>query len=434
MRVTHRVRPTFVSAFAITIVITALAYTAAIGADFSAQLAGEGTLFRERPIHEGQLQLLREDQPDIAPAFVYPALIGEAEFDAALTTNTHIDLHTVLRYDHYDSRRRLLDLPEAKISYSQGNIKARLGFDTETWGVMEYVNTTDVINQNDILDSFLSKRKLGQPMLALTWLSPFGTWDAYALTFFRPMPLPGVKGRFSPGLRISETPLYGSDAEQYQAEAALRGSGQIGPIDISVHYFHGYEREPRFQLQLDEEGPYLRPEYRMSHQGGADALWVLGDWIFKTENAFRLYEDGGKTCYAASAGLERSLPGFLNLLGLANLTGTDASSLPAWDATWYLEYLYDTREASLVLPFTHNLFTGIRIAFNDTRASEATVSFIHDFETKEPALVTGEWSMRPFERFKILLGGTWLLPPSADSPFAPLMQDSHVRLKTTLYW
>jgi hypothetical protein len=406
----------------------------AFGADFSTHLAGEATLFREPPAHAAQLQLSREEQPDIAPAFVYPALLGEAEFNAAPTATTTFALHGVLRYDHYDSRRRLLDLPEAKIGYAQGQFRARLGFDIESWGVMEYVNTSDVINQNDILDGFLSKRKLGQPMLALTWITPFGTWDAYALSFFRPMPLPGVKGRFSPGLRTSESPLYGSDVGRYQTEAALRTTGQVGPVDFSFHYFHGYEREPRFLLRLDGDGPYLRPEYRMLHQGGADALWVAGDWIFKTENAVRMYEDGGKTCYAGSVGLERSFPGIMNLLGLGQIPAlSEWADLP-WEVTGYLEYLYDTREASLVLPFTDNFFAGMRLAFNDAQASEVTLSLIHDFHRSEVAVIMGEMSMRPLERLKILLGGAWLLPPASDSPFAPLAQDSHARAKVLLYW
>jgi hypothetical protein len=393
--------------------------TLAFQFDGSAQGSSEAVLFPERPAFAEQKRLSKEEQPEISPAFVYPALMGEAEFTATLTQALSLSIHPALRFDYYDRRRNLIDLPEAKLTYAQGSLRVRLGFDTESWGVMEYVNTTDVINQNDILDSFLSKRKLGQPMAAATWMLPLGTVDVYVLGIFRPMPFPGAKGRLGPGIRIDSSPLYQSDAERLQAEAAMRGAGQVGPIDFSVSYFHGYEREPRFQLGFDALGPWVRPEYRMSHQGGADAIWVTGNWIFKTENAMRIYEDGGKTRYAWSAGLERGFAGWRG---------------QAWDATVYLEYLQDTREPNLILPFTHHLFAGMRVALNDAMASEATVSWIQPVQADDSMVSMGDLSIRPRDRLKIQLGGAWVISPANDSPLASLARDSHVRLKTTLYY
>jgi hypothetical protein len=346
-------------------------------------------------------------------------LLGEAEFKAVPYEGWTLTARPYLRYDRYDRRRDLIDLPEAKLAYARGPVRARLGFETETWGVMEYVNTTDVLNQNDILDGFLSKRKLGQPMAAASWITGAGTLDAYALAFLRPMPFPGPKGRLRPGLRIARSPDYGSDAGRFHPEGALRYSGHAGPLDLSASWFHGYEREPRFALGLDADGPLLVPEYRLSHQVGGDAVWVAGDWILKTEDAVRLYEDGGRTRYAYTLGVER---------GIASPFG-----LP-WDLSLYAEYLRDTRDPSLVLPFTDDLFTGLRIACNDRHATEAVLSYVQDTGAGESAVLLGEASLRLFDRLKLTLTGSWLIRPELASPLAPLRQDSHARARAYFYF
>jgi hypothetical protein len=412
--------------------------------DASAQFAAEAMVFREKASYIKQLELSNEEQPDIAPAFIYPAIFGEAQFKAAPTPNLSLTLHGIGRFEPYDKRRRLLDLPVAKIAWGSPSFRTLIGYDIVSWGVMEYVNTTDVLNQNDILEHFLSKRKLGQPMVSFRSITALGTWEAYALSFFRPMPLPGEESRFSPGFWISENPIYGSDAEQYQIEGAIHTSGRAGPLDYSAHYFHGYEREPRFHISSDknelvqftgnEDGPYLIPEYRLSHQMGGDALWITGDWIFKTENAFRLYEDGGHSCFSTSFGLERNFTAFTSLLGLENTPMLASLANLPWDATWYLEYLFDTRDASLILPFTNHLFSGLRLSINDAHGSEATLSYIHDFETEIPAAVLGGFHFRAMENFKIELNGVWILPPRSLSPFKPIEQDSHGRIRLILYW
>jgi hypothetical protein len=155
------------------------------------------------------------------------------------------------------------------------------------------------------------------------------------------------------------------------------------------------------------------------HQIGADALWVLGDWILKTEDALRIDAESTRREYAWTVGLERGLAGFMGL---------------PWDVTWYLEYLHDTRYASLVRPFTNDVFTGLRLALNDVRASQATVSFIQDTELGEPAVLTGEVSARPYDRLKLELGGAWVIRASGESPLAPLAQDSHVRARISVYY
>jgi hypothetical protein len=67
-------------------------------------------------------------------------------------------------------------------------------------------------------------------------------------------------------------------------------------------------------------------------------------------------------------------------------------------------------------------------------ASEATVSWIQPVQADDSMVSMGDLSIRPRDRLKIQLGGAWVINPANESPLASLARDSHVRLKTTLYY
>ena len=107
-----------------------------------------------------------------------------------------------LRYDTTDRGRSTFDLRELKISGGGQRWRFKAGYDVEFWGVMEFVNAVNVLNQSDITDDFLSKRKLGSPMADVTLTGRLGTIDVYALTGFRPMRFPNTAGRLRPALPV----------------------------------------------------------------------------------------------------------------------------------------------------------------------------------------------------------------------------------------
>lgn len=398
--------------------------------ELSASLTAEGILFRERAAYPEQRELAARRQPDFDPAFLYPSLAAESRLAWSPFPQANFAFAPLTRYDRYDRARTAFDVRELKLSAQAGDTRLRIGMDSESWGVMDFVNVTDFASQRDNLDAFLSKKKLAQLQAAAEFPAPYGygRLQVLAQTFFRPMEFPGPDGRLRPPLPIRvEEATYGSDLERWRPEGGFRYSASLGQVDVNLTGFHGYAREPEMRLGLSAGGPFLRPHYGLMNQAGMDAVSVVGDWVLRTECALRGGfrerdgDDGTEpdASYAASFGAERTLPGILGR---------------TWDLTLISEYLIDTRAKSLVTPFTHSLFAGARLTLNDSRSTEATGYYAHDWEADEPALFVSELSSRLWERLKASIGGVWIIDPGPASPFRFLAQDSHITGRISFYY
>jgi len=133
----------------------------------SGDLSGEVRTFVDGPLLPGEKSTTAQ-----------PGFSGEVKFDAQnVLDRFDVTLNPYYRYDAVDSGRSIFDLHTAKIATHGNRWRFKAGYDVEFWGVMEFVNPVNVINQRDLTDDVVGKRRLGQPMADVTVLGKWGTLD-----------------------------------------------------------------------------------------------------------------------------------------------------------------------------------------------------------------------------------------------------------------
>ena len=183
----------------------------------SGGLSGEIRAFPERPPRAEQ---------DVQAA--QPAFTGEARLEAQGPRKRFmVTFNPYVRYDAVDGQRSVFDLHELKVSAGGQRWHVKAGYDVEFWGVMEVVNPVNVLNQTDVTEDFLTKRKLGQPMVDYTLLGNFGTVDFYVLSGFQPMRFPTATARLSPAVPIYQDEViygWGGAAPRWRARSGISGT------------------------------------------------------------------------------------------------------------------------------------------------------------------------------------------------------------------
>jgi hypothetical protein len=353
-------------------------------------------------------------------ARVQPALTAEVKLALRRLTD-HLDcvVNPFGRYDPIDAGRRLLDPYITKCQIEWAGISLKVGYDVEFWGVMEFVNPVNVINQRDLVDDLVSKRRLGQPMASLSLPTDWGTLDVYLLTAFRPLRLSSIEGRLRPAIPIDESAVsYQPSAGRFTPEVALRMSRGFEALAVGLSYFYGHARDPDFLVALSPEGrPYVYPSYDLRQQLGLDLQLTMGGLILKSEDVLRLDAAGKYQSHAVAFGAEYELG--------ASFKARQSISL-------LVEYDFDSRSASLVLPFTHDAFAGVRLGFNDQRSTEVTAWTGYSLRDRAMQLMVVDVSMRILDELKATV--SWRQIVAASGPFADVARDDHLSLRLAGYW
>jgi hypothetical protein len=266
------------------------------------------------------------------------------------------------RLDAQDDNRTHADLREGYYRYvSDSDWTLLIGAAKVFWGTVESRHLVDVINQTDGVEDIDEEDKLGQPMVKLSLLKDWGQLDLFVLPGFRTRTFPGPEGRLRFALPIdTENPIFERNARRGAVDYAARYSNFFGNWDVGVSAFHGTSREPRFTIA--PTGAALLPVYDRITQGSLDVQYTAGAWLWKGEAIVRGGQ--GKTFFAGVAGFEYTVYQIFD---------------KPWDLGLLAEYLYDGRDDGFVVetfgltteaPFTafqNDVFTGARLAFNDTQ-------------------------------------------------------------------
>jgi hypothetical protein len=367
-------------------------------------VSAEARAFPERPAAVDQ---------DLTAA--QPTFTGEVKIEAArLPKGLAATFNPYLRYDTVDRGRTLFDLHELKISGGGQRWRFKVGYDVEFWGVMEFVNPVNVLNQSDVTDDFLGKRKLGTPMADVTLTGKLGTLDVYALTGFRPMRFPRQAGRLRPPLPIDDEGVgYVSGRGRTQLEGAVRYFRNIRHVYVGVSHFYGYSREPEVSLDFTAQGlPFLAATYGLEHQTGLELQVTFGNMILKSEDVVRSDARTGRRTAALSLGAEYDIGALLSSGRTVTLFG---------------EYYHDTRPQSLIVPFRNDVFAGVRIGVNDRRSSEIRVWTNYDVSAGRPSVIMLDASARLSDRVKAAIAYRGIV--SRQQALTSIAQDSHVVLK-----
>jgi len=259
------------------------------------------------------------------------------------------------RYDQHDSRRTHVDLRQLLWSYDSDWWEVRAGVGRVFWGVTESNHLVDVINQTDFVENLDGEDKLGQPMINFALIQSWGTVDFFVLPGFRERTFFGPEGR--PGLPIPidlDNPFYESERGRGHVDWAVRWSHSVGLFDFGASHFKGTSRDPRFLLRPAAGGEsILTPFYELIDQTGADVQLTQGAWLWKLELIHRRSDRDSFT--AVTGGFEYT---FSNIRD----KGLDVGVL--------VEYSRDPRGVEMLTVFDDDIFSGVRLAFNDVQSTE----------------------------------------------------------------
>ena len=390
--------------------ISALAAVSTVRAqesEWSGYVTVETRVFEESP--------LLENQKDGASA----ALIFEPEFYAEWQEGDRaFEFTPYLRTDTHDSERRLFDIRELSYLMVAGDWEARVGISKVFWGVAESQHLVDTINQTDLVASPDGEDKLGQPMIHVVRVTPFGDLEAFLLPGFRERTFPGKRGRLLSSMTVdTDNPLYESAAEEGHVDAALRWFQIAGDFDIGLHYFRGTNREPGFVPGTDGEGAsVLRPYYEQMDQLGLDLQYTRGGWLLKWEAIGR---DSSSDRFSATVG------------GLEyTLFGIGGSAI---DVGVLAEGHFDSRGEGAPTPFNRDLFFGSRLTWNDDADTALVAGGGIDLDN-DSVMARVEYERRIGRSYKIELEAQKLMNVAPNDPFYSLRRDSYLQLSISRFW
>ena len=359
------------------IVLTAILSFAALGqendreTDFELELQFENRYFFNDGLYFGQERN-------------YLSLAAKPEYEISWKEGDHtLKVALFGRYDQYDDNRTHADIRELYYQRVNGSWELSLGWKKVFWGVTESAHLVDIINQTDQVESFDGEQKLGQPMAHFSYLSSFGTLDFFYLPYARKRQFSAEGGRLRfPTVIEREDFFIDHDMEEWYPSGAFRWSNYFGVFDTGVSYFHGVGREPLF-LNIDTTDPQFF--YPIINQVGIDIQATVGPLLIKVESIHR---------QAEQQDFESFVGGFEYTFGNIRSSGIDLGLIA--------EYLYDSRDELAISNLANDLFTGFRLAFNDTQSTEILAGGIFDLE-KSTKLYSVEASRRVGSSWKVEL-------------------------------
>jgi hypothetical protein len=366
------------------------------GQDLTGAVVFEGRLFTQ--------DALREDLPGRNAS-----LALELEWHRTSADRRHVFAFApFVRVDQHDRERTHWDVREASWTYVGRGWELRAGVRKVFWGVLESNHLVDVVNQTDLVEDLDGEAKLGQPMVNLAIVRPWGTVDLFALIGFRERMFFGRAGR--PGLPFPIDVDRSVVEGRHDVDWAARWSRPLGRFDVGVSHFHGTSRDPRFVGRTGSGAIALVPVYDVIDQTGVDLQMTQGGWLWKLEAINRAGQD--RRFAAAAGGVEYT---FANLRG----SGFDLGVL--------LEYSLDERRREALTPLQDDIFFGARLAFNDVRSTEILAGASVD-RTTGASFVNVEASRRFGERWTLDLAlRSFVAIPPSDRFLSGVRRDDYVQ-------
>ena len=358
----------------------------------------------------------------------YISLAMEPEIYIENTNGDAINIRPFFRYDSIDSKRTHLDFREAyalffgELENSQWEL--RVGIDRVFWGVTESRRLVDIINQSDLVENPDGNDKLGQPMAHLSWINSKGTFELFALPYFRERTFPGRQGRLrSAPLVDSQQAIFESAAKHQHLDLASRYSNNINDLDIGLTWFEGTSREPTFTLGIDPFGSVvLVPNYHQIRQFGIDAQFVIGAWLLKTESYWR---EGELNAVSLEEDYFATVGGFEYVLFNLGDTSLDMSLM--------FEFLFDSRGANANVSTEKDLFSAFQINFNDEQNTNLLVGLFQDLNNSTRNIVL-EAGRRLGEDIYLETESTFFLDTHESDPQIALSDDSYFEIRLLYYY
>ena len=250
---------------------------------------------------------------------------------------------------------------------------------------------------------------MGQLMVDLTAIRPWGTIDVLILPWFRERTFDGHAGLLWSPLPVDASrAVYGPGAGSWRLDWALRWSHTLGPLDMGVSHLLGNLREPGFELIDDGAGRSAwAPRYDLGGQTGLDAQLATGRIVWKVE-ALTADPEPGRYLTAAG-GLEYGIGDYLALL---------------------VEYAWDSRGRAATTSFGDDFVVGGRLFVPDGQLRLLTYV---DRRTRNTVLALGgDWRLSGATTLSLQVGA-FLGDSSAEPPLGR-RQQTGVSLRLSRYF
>ncbi len=368
--------------------------------DFKAELELQNTTFLRPGLYEGQYQ--NYISGSFKPEYYLDWNEGKQSFKVTLFG----------RLDQYDNRRTHFDIRELYWRGVFNRHEVSVGLKEIYWGVAESNHVVNIINQTDLVESFDGEAKLGQPMVHYSYSNTFGTFDVIFMPYFRTMAFPGEKGRLRTPVVLDGSDFpFESKAGKYHPDVAVRWSNFVGIFDIGIAHFYGTQREPLINSISD-----FNPFYGIVNQTSLDIQATTGPVLWKFEG---FYNSNSVKDYVALA------TGFEYTFGNVGGNGLDIGILG--------EYLYDGRGNLAIGSLQNDIFSGVRLAFNDFSSTEFLAGAIFDLD-RSTNLYSVEASRRIKEAYKIELEGRFFSRVSPAEFVHFVRNDGYTRLSVSRFF
>lgn len=328
-----------------------------------------------------------------------------------------INLKPFYRLDQHDDERSHGDIRELSWVHYSDHWELRTGWRKVFWGVTEFQHLVDVINQNDGVEDIDNEDKLGQPMVNLSLVNPWGIVDLFVLPGFRERTFAGLNGRLRAGLPVDpDQASYEASQGDNHTDFAVRWNHSIGDYDLGAYWFKGTNRTPQYRLDLTQGQPVLKPYYGQMTQLGMDVQATLDSWLYKGELIWR--DSSADAFFAAQLGLEYTFYGI---------------SESIYDLGVLVEYGWDQRGSEADGLFQNDLSVGARLTLNDVASTELLGGFIHDLDYNSTSIQL-EVSRRLGESWKLSLDGRFFSASDRGDPMIALDQDDYFQLTLERYF
>ena len=268
------------------------------------------------------------------------------------------------RYDQHDNNRSNIDIRELYFQRVIGSSEFSIGVKKVFWGITESAHLVDIINQTDAVESFDGEQKLGEAMIHFSQYTTLGTFDIFFLPYFRKREFPGKKGRLrfgsEDGFLLKKNDIkFTGNADIFYPSVAFRWSHYLNFFDFGLSYFRGIGREPI----IVPDPLAFKAVYDVINQFGVELQATTGPMLWKLESIYRQNAIQDVTKLAA---------GFEYTFGNIASSGIDLGILS--------EYLYDDLDELSFSGQQNDVFTGVRLSFNDIQDTQFLAGSIFDIE------------------------------------------------------
>lgn len=342
----------------------------------TATAATFGLMIAASPVNATEIEFTGFVEPEFQVFSSRGNVPGQKRFNSSVATeltveafwdDSYVVFKPFARLDQQDGNRSHADIRQLKYVHILDDWEFRIGFDKVFWGVTEVAHLVDVINQTDAIESIDGDEKLGQPMLAVSTVQPFGTFSGYLLPYFRERAFASMSGRPATDIPVDETlTAYESDDKRQHLDFALRYANTFEDWDVGVSYFQGTGRDPILRPTLNGPGNLvLAPFYAQIRQTSIDVQATKGAWLYKFEGFWR--RELNEERIQATGGIEYT---FYQIFETSNDLGIVA------------EYIWDDRGANPQNAFANDAVAGVRWTANDEASTAVLLASTIDMDTQ----------------------------------------------------